>query len=422
MKPPFVYGIDFGTSNSALAILDIQKNEIVKLFSVPSLLFFPESGKSMPQHFVGEAAIENYLSNKMEGRFMKSVKRVLPNKSFRDTQIGMKRFTAEELVALIIRELKQMADAYLGADIRTAVIGRPVVFDENPEKDALAQERLSRAASIAGFDEVYFQLEPIGAAFTYERNLNKPEKVLVADFGGGTSDFTLMRLNPEAILNADRKEDMIGKDGIYTGGDNFDSAIMWEKGTPHFGRGLEYESRPGRWLEIPVSFFHNICFWDKMNFFNSLKIKTEVRNYYRLSGKQKPLECLISLIENNLGFAVFKEIEKAKIVLSHQPETTFSFHQQNIDFEERFSLEEFGNKIIHRDLDKILNAMNTFLANHQVHSSEIDTIFMTGGTSLVKPLQDRFITQFGKEKIRSADNFNSVAMGLAYSYVLFEKK
>ena len=182
MKPPFVYGIDFGTSNSALAILDIQKNEIVKLLSVPSLLFFPESGKSMPQHFVGEAAIENYLSNNMEGRFMKSVKRVLPNKSFRDTQIGMKRFTAEELVALIIRELKQMADAYLGADIRTAVIGRPVVFDENPEKDALAQERLSRAASIAGFDEVYFQLEPIGAAFTYERNLNKPEKVLFVVF------------------------------------------------------------------------------------------------------------------------------------------------------------------------------------------------------------------------------------------------
>lgn len=420
MKQPYIYGIDFGTSNSTLAILDTQKNEIVGLFTVPSLLFFPESNNGIPLHFVGEEAIAQYLGNNMEGRFMKSVKRVLPNKSFRDTQIGAKRFTAEELVGLILRHLKVMADAFLGEEIGTAVIGRPVLFDENPEKDVLAQERLNRAATIAGFDKVYFQMEPVGAAFTYERNLKQPEKVLVADFGGGTSDFSLMQLNPEAALRADRTQDMIGKDGIYIGGDNFDSSIMWEKGTPHFGRGLEYESRPGRWLPIPVSFFHNICYWDKMNFFNSVKIKNEVRNYYRLSGKQKPLESLISLIENNLGFAVFKEIEKAKIALSQAGQTVFSFHQHQIDFDELIGIQEFGDTIIRRDVDKILASMNTFLANHHINEAEIDTVFMTGGTSMVKPLQDRFIEQFGKEKIRSADNFNSVAMGLAYSYVLFD--
>ncbi|TAE47586.1 MAG: Hsp70 family protein, partial [Bacteroidetes bacterium] len=265
--PRYVYGIDFGTSNSALAVLDTRQREVVKIFTVPSVLFFPDEVQpgQPPVHFVGDDAVTRYVESERQGRFMKSVKRVLPNKSFEFTRIHGKKYTAEDLVALIIAHLKREADLFVGEAVTTAVIGRPVVFDEHPEKDALAQERLGRAVRQAGIETAFFQLEPIGAAFTYERQLDREELVLVADFGGGTSDFTVMKLRPEAAHSPDRQADMIAKGGIYIGGDNFDSSIMWEKGTPHFGRGMEYESRPGKWLELPLSFFHNICSWEKMN-------------------------------------------------------------------------------------------------------------------------------------------------------------
>lgn len=414
----YIYGIDFGTTNSTLAILAIETNEVIQLFTSPSLLFFPESEHVIP--FIGETAIENYINSGMEGRFMKSIKRVLPNHSFKDTLVNNQRFTAEELVALIIKHLKSQADAFLGENVRTAVMGRPVVFDEVPERDAIAEDRLGKAAKLAGLENISFQMEPIGAAFTYERQLKKEELVLVADFGGGTSDFTLMRLSPYSIGKANRKEDMIAQGGIYIGGDNFDSALMWDKGTPHFGKGLEYQSSPGKWLPLPASFFFNICSWEKMNFFDSYKIKNEVRAYYNLSGKKPQLKNLMTLIEHNLGYKMTQSIEKTKIALSDAAETLFSFHQEGIDFDENISLAYFQDKIIKADLDKIDKYLSLFLEKWEIADNEIDAIFMTGGTSMVKPLRNRFIQRFGADKIKSGDNFNSVAMGLAYSYALFQ--
>ena len=236
----------------------------------------------------------------MEGRFMKSIKRVLPNRSFTHTQIAHKVFKAEDLVALIVGNLKQQADAFLGENIKSAVVGRPVIFDEKPEKDALAQERLSKAFKIAGFEQFYFQMEPIGAAFTYERQLKKTELVLVADLGGGTSDFTLMRLNPAAINNPNRQQDMLSKGGIYLGGDNFDSAIMWHRGTPNFGRGVK-EKIDDQWLNLPISYFTNICSWEKMNFLNSIALRTAISRSYIFSGRDQRVENLKILIDKNLG-------------------------------------------------------------------------------------------------------------------------
>ncbi|MFN0200902.1 MAG: Hsp70 family protein [Bacteroidia bacterium] len=412
----YIYGIDFGTSNSALAILDVEKNEIVRLFTLPSLLFFPENAKD---YYVGKEAIEKYVASHRKGRFMKSVKRVLPNKSFKDTKIQGKPFTAEELVSLIISALKKEADAFLGENITTAVIGRPVVFDENPEKDALAQSRLQKAVALAGIETSYFQMEPIGAAFTYERQLQQAELVLVADFGGGTSDFTLMQLNPQAVNEANRKADMRAKGGIYLGGDNFDMALMWQKGTPHFGKGLEYQSQPNKWLPVPISFFLNICSWEKMNFFDSIKIKNEVKTYYNLSGQQPKLRNLLTLIEQNLGYHLFTSLEKTKIALSQSDATDFSFHEAGIDFEEKITVGDFADNIIKNELQQIDNYLVSFLDRFQISPQDINSVFMTGGTSLVRPLQQTFIQRFGAEKVKSGDNFHSVAMGLAYSYVLF---
>ncbi len=414
----YIYGIDFGTTNSALAILDTETNNLVKLFTIPSLLFFPEPStpKEIVAPTVGHDAISLYVQNRMRGRFMKSIKKVLPNKSFIDTRIGSTSYRAEDLVALILVHLKKIADDFLGENITTAVIGRPVVFDENPEKDALAQERLSKAAQIAGFEEFYFQMEPIGAAFTYERQIEKQQLVLVADFGGGTSDFSLMKLNPEAINQADRTADMLAQGGIYIGGDNFDSDIMWYKGTPHFGRGVKEEFTPGKPIDLPLSYFYSICSWEKMNFLDSLRMKLSIAKSYQYSGKDYRVKNLQTLIEQNLGYVLFKQIEKVKIDLTKANNAVFEFNESEIAINEPISIQEFSEEIIEKDVEKIEQYLQEFLEKNQIKNEDIDVVFMTGGTSMVRSLKNMFIERFGDEKIKSGDNFHSVAMGLAYSY------
>ena len=414
----FIYGIDFGTTNSALAILDTRTNSVLKIFTTPSLLFFPDA--QIPNapltYSVGETAVEAYVESRMQGRFMKSIKRALPNKSFLGTRIFTKLYKAEDLVALILLHLKKQADDFLGTNITTAVIGRPVVFDENPEKDQLAQERLAKAVRIAGFETFYFQMEPIGAAFTYERQITKEELVLVADFGGGTSDFSIMKLKPEAIHNPDRNGDMIAKGGIYIGGDSFDSDIMWHRGTPHFGRGVKEKLEEGKWIDLPLSYFTNICSWEKMNFLDTYKWRNTINKSYFAAGRDYRVKNLLTLIEKNLGYILFKQIEKAKFGLTDQDVSNFTFHEMDIQIDESITIEDFESVVIHKNVAKIEAYLQAFLQSQNIEFADIDTVFMTGGTSYVRPLSNIFSRLFGPEKIKSGDNFNSVATGIAYSY------
>lgn len=418
----YVYGIDFGTSNSAISIIDTTTNEIVQTFNESSLIFFPEpKQRNAPlTHFVGQEAIERYVADNMRGRFMKSIKRILPRTGFKETRVYNKKYKAEDLVCIILQYLKAKADHFVQEDIRTAVFGRPVIFDEDPAKDQLAQDRLSKAAKLAGFEAIAFQMEPIAAAFTYERAIDKEEKVLVADLGGGTSDFTLMKLNPSKSKEADRKEDIIGQGGIYIGGDNFDSAIMWDKGTYHFGRGLTYKDYETV-VEVPNSFYHNISSWEKMNFFDTLKLQTALDKFHYLTGRHPRFQNLITLVRENLGYAVFQSIEKAKIELSEKDKVSFGYQQSGIEFDEPISIEAFSNDIIGEDIDKIHSYLLDFLDQSGTQPAEIDTLFMTGGTSMVLPIRKLMIDLFGEAAIKSGDNFNSVSNGLAYSHLLFFK-
>ncbi|HSY61016.1 MAG TPA: Hsp70 family protein, partial [Cytophaga sp.] len=183
-----LYGIDFGTTNSVLSIYDEEKKEIIETNTVPSILYFPDTfDPTKPlEYFVGNNAIHSYIKDGMKGRFMKSIKRVLPRSSFIETRIHNKSFNASGLITLILQELKQKADAVIGYNCTKAVIGRPVYFDDDSSiNDELAQKRLLKAAEQAGLTDIRFQFEPIGAAFAYEKNISKKENVLVADLGGG---------------------------------------------------------------------------------------------------------------------------------------------------------------------------------------------------------------------------------------------
>lgn len=417
----YLYGIDFGTTNSALAIYDEEKKEIIDTIIIPSLIYFPSiSSPSQEKYVIGEKAIESYLEDNMQGRFIKSIKQILSRSSFIETRIQNKRYNASDLVALILKELKERADQIVGYDCKKAIIGRPVFFDDdNTLKDTLAQTRLNKAAQNAGFTEVRFQFEPIGAAFAYEKTITQKENVLVADLGGGTTDFTYLILDPSKVGSKDRKNDMMATGGIYVGGDSFDSAFMWEKGTPYFGKHTVYEATPGKPLTVPKSLFANICTWDKMNFFNGLRIKKDIEDYYYYSGKDPLFKNLITLIDNNLGYSIFQAIEKTKIELSNHNKSGFFYKKMDININEPISLDNYG-EIINKDVQRISTYLDDFLLSNTIKPTDIDSLFLTGGTSMVAAVQNLFKTRFPHLKINSGDNFKSVAKGLAYSGYLFE--
>ncbi len=417
----FLYGIDFGTTNSALAIYDEETKEIQDTIIIPSLIYFyyqPDPGIDK-NYVVGEEAITAYLNDGMKGRFIKSVKQILSRSSFTETRIHNKRYNASDLVAIILKELKERADIITGQDCRKAIIGRPVFFnDDDVQKDTLAQTRLSKAAEIAGFNDVRFQFEPIGAAFAYEKTLAKKENVLVADLGGGTTDFTYLILDPQKTGSKDRKNDMMATGGIYIGGDSFDSAFMWEKGTPYFGKYAQYEATPGKVLTVPKSLFANICSWEQMNFFNGPRIKKDIEDYYYYSGNDRKFKNLITLIDNNLGYSVFQSIEKTKVTLTSAGSTMFSYHNMDIDIEEEITLPVY-EQIIAKDVERIENYLNEFMVQNNIAAENIDSLFLTGGTSMVGSIQTLFKNKFPNIKLNSGDNFKSVAKGLAYSGYLF---
>ena len=415
------YGIDFGTTNSVLSIYDRNRKEIIKTFSIPSILYFPihqSSGNSI-QTLVGNDAIKAYMDDGMKGRLMKSIKQVLAIPSFTETRIGNQQFTASDLVSLLLLDLKKKADLFIGYACYSAIIGRPVFFDdENSTKDKLAQTRLLLAAEKAQFSSIRFQFEPISAAFAYEKLLSKKEKVLVADLGGGTTDFTLIELDPLKSGMVDRRSDIIATGGVYVGGDSLDASFMWAKGTPHFGRGVKYESMPGKMADLPTSFFQNICSWKEMNFFNGPKVRNSVNQYYVYTKRNKLVKNLITLIDNNLGFSLFQSIEKTKIELSEKCTSSFYFSRNEIEINEEIELEEY-NSIIQPDIFAIQKYLNQFLDTNQINISEIDSLFITGGTSMVGAIQTLFKENFPLIPIQTGDNFLSVSQGLALSEYLF---
>ena len=412
----YIYGIDFGTTNSALSILDVEENKIVKTLNEASILFFIQpQNSSKVLSYVGQAAIDEYLDNRMSGRFMKSVKRVLPRVSFTDTRVYSQKYTATDLVSLILQYLKSKADLFLGENITEIILGRPVFFDEDPVKDALAQQRLEKAATKAGFTSIRFQMEPIAAAYAYERTLANNETVLVADIGGGTSDFTVMKLGPGKYKTGDRRADIIAQGGIYIGGDSFDSSFMSQALTPYFGKNELYESSPGKMLEVPNVLFDNITSWEKMNFFNVHKLVQTIDKYYIYTRKSAKLMNLRVLIEHNLGYSLFKEIEQTKIALSGTDHSLFNFQKEKIDISKDVSINDY-NEIIAGNINKVGSYIDAFLARHSIQAEDIDTVFITGGSAQVRALKELMLSKFGNDKLRSGDYLNSVSQGLAWSY------
>lgn len=406
-------GLDFGTSNSTVALPSGQALPIDPQAPSPrlfrSVLFFPEEAESV---LAGFAAIEEYLE-RSEGRFIQSVKGWLPSTSFSATQIRNKAYKLEDLVALLLRRIREAAEAAAGTTLEEVTLGRPAVFSPDAAADANAEARLRRAAELAGFRDIRFLIEPIAAALAYEATLGRDELVLVADFGAGTSDLTLMRLGPGRGGARDRRADVVASGGIDIGGDRFDAAIMRNKLLRHFGHGSTYEQQ-GKHMPIPNHIMGKLLSWHEMSFIRERSTQQLIDRMLYASDNVPAIEALYDLVEENLGYRLFRAIEAAKIRLSVGEATTIDFEEARINIHEpitRAEFEAFSAPL----LEGLQTTTREVLDRARVAPDAIDSVFLTGGSSQIPAVRRLFGEQFGESKLRTADAFTSVAEGLGRS-------
>jgi hypothetical chaperone protein len=403
-------GLDFGTSNSALAlptgdVLAIDHaNREPRLFR--SVLFFPEHTRG---HFAGAAAVDEYLQ-RSEGRFIQSIKGWLASASFTATLIRGKSFKLEELVAILLRRIRELGEAAAGVALDDVTLGRPALFAHDPEHDALAEQRLLRAAELAGFKRIRLLIEPIAAALAYEASLTRDELVLVADFGAGTSDLSIMRLGPGRRGALDRRGDVVASGGVPIGGDRFDAAIMRHKLLACFGHGSTYEVM-GKRMVVPMAILGRLLAWNEMSFIRERATQELIDRIMHTSDNAPAIEALHDLVEENLGYRLFRAIEAAKIRLSDADETRIQFHEARIAIDAPITRAEFEHFAapLFDELDACTTAL---LARAQLQPSAIEAVFLTGGSSQIPAVRRLYARRFGEARLRTADAFTSVAEGL----------
>lgn len=418
-------GLDFGTSNSALSIHHDGKVRMVEIDPkndninyLKSVLYFyrDEEGEEI---YTGEEAVEEYILNGTEGRYMQSIKTFLPDESFTDTVINRKNYAIDELVALILKDLKAKGERATGDSIDDVVLGRPVVFSEDPEKDRLAENRLKSAAELAGFRNIRFQLEPIAAALSYEKTLKEGEEhlILVGDFGGGTSDFTVIRITGGNRNDYDRNRDILALGGIYIGGNTFDSDLMWDKTARHFGKDVKVAlPMSSNKLGLSTTITRKLRMWNWIPQLRAPKYVSSVKEFHQFASfSDKGLvENLQTLVEHNLGLNLYRAVEKAKCALSESEEAVIDFNERGIRIGEGVGKTEFES-LIAPNVQKIENEIDATLKRAGLSAEEVDRVFLTGGSSYIPMLRRMFRSKFGEEKIKHADAFLSVAYGLGLS-------
>lgn len=427
MSLQIVFGIDFGTTNSALSIYRNGGVEMVKVDDtisgdqvshlLRSVLYFSEENEI----FCGNDAIRHYVDDGAEGRFMQSIKTFLPNSNFHTTEIFASRYGIDDLVAILLKKLKARGETQVGCSVDSVVLGRPVVFSTDKEKDTIAQQRLESAARKAGFKHIWFQYEPVAAALTYEETLSAGQEriVFIGDFGGGTSDFSVIRVKGGAFDRSDRRSDVLSLGGVYVAGDKFDSQIMWDKVAHHFGRYARYQPMGKReWHDIPTRLVKTLCQWHRIPLLRARDTRELIRVLKRTTDNRPALGHLEDIIEENFGFALFQAIEKAKCELSTCGQSTIHFNECDLSIAESIAKVEFEH-LNADNFGQIEHCIDEVIVQSGLTAAQIDAVSLTGGTSKIPYIQNLFVERFGAEKSENHNAFTSVAHGLGSSVPLF---
>jgi len=419
-------GLDFGTSNSTVAVLQNDKPTMVPLeqdssghwqTTLPSALFFAFEDDQVD---VGRSAIERYTSGE-PGRLLRSMKSLLGGSFMGDkTQVKNRLYTFDEIIGFFISSLREKAQGHHSSNsqpLESVVMGRPVYFNDTDESlDQAAENHLGDIARLVGFKEVSFQFEPIAAAMDYEQQVKKEELALIIDVGGGTSDFTLMKLSPDRHGKQDRQKDLLANHGVHIGGTDFDRQLSVNGVMPAFGMGMPLTDKPG--LNMPGNTYFDLATWHKIHMLYDKRVTIDLKNFRAVVSDRAKLDRLIELLALRKGHQLAGLIEQAKITLSTMPETDVDLESLFVD----------SNKItidncvltqsqlqdsLRRDVERIFSSLQETLTQAGLTYRSIDTVFTTGGSTALPMIQSCIDHAFPDARQIAGDLYSSVATGLS---------
>jgi len=403
-------GIDFGTSNSTVGWQNPNSGILIPLeedeFTLPSVVFFNYDEDVIR---FGRQAIADYLDDS-EGRLMRSLKSLLgSNLLDGQTEIQGKSLPFRHLLTVFIGELKRRADQHAGQNFEHAVLGRPVFFvDDNAAADRLAQTTLEDIALSIGFKDVSFQYEPIAAALDYESRIHAEERVLIADIGGGTSDFSLIRLSPERRHLSDRREDILATGGVHIGGTDFDRQLSLAQAMPLLG----YKTRLKNQAEMPSSYYFNLATWHSINAVYTRKVWMELQDVYRDATELARIDRLFNLIRMRAGHRLALQVEQAKIELCGDEHSLLDLSHLEPGLQVTFDRPQFEQTVTPL-IDKVAKTVSELLSDAGVDADQVDTLYFTGGASGVPKLRQSIAALLPKARLVEGNRFGSIGCGLA---------
>ena len=405
-------GIDFGTSNSSIAIANQGNIHLMPVegssVTIPSAMFFLRKG-NVP--YYGREAVNKFLT-RQPGRLMRSLKRVLGTSIMKQgTMVNGELMKFDEIITAFLKNLKISADAEAGYEIENVVMGRPVHFVDNDlEADQRAQAELKLVAQQLGFKNIDFQFEPIAAAFAHEVNISGEKLALVADLGGGTSDFTVIRLSNRNINKPDRSGDILANTGIRIGGNDFDKDLSLAAIMPELGYRSTYGEKN---LEVPLRHYYDLSEWSKVNFLYTNKIISQTRLLLFQSHDKTRFKRLLQVLEQETGHALLAVTEETKIALTDDVtyDTPFNFIEEGLTA--RVTREQF-DEAISQQIKKISKAALQCLSDAGVERENIELVILTGGSTEVLSVQAEFRNLFPNAALADENKLSSVGLGLAY--------
>jgi hypothetical chaperone protein len=410
---PAVLGVDFGTTNSVAALAVDGVASLIPLegpeghdpvFRSALCFWEDEAGIAVE---AGPWAVAEYLGYPEGSRFIQSFKTVAASPHFLHASIFDRRYRFEDLGKLFLKKMEQRSGGALEGQDRRVIVGRPVVFAGHRPEEALAQERYK--AVFAGLGaEVSYVYEPLGAAFSFASELCSAATVLVADFGGGTSDFSIVRIEEPGRA---KRCTPLSHAGVGIAGDRFDYRILDNLVLPLLGNGGQYRSFE-KVLEIPPGWFAEFADWSRLAFMRNRKTLAELAKLQRSAVDPAAIGKMISIIEQEMGYALYDAVGKVKRALSCAETAQFTFSGGGLSIEAQVRREDF-ERWIASDVARIEEAVDLALSRAGMNHEEIDRVFLTGGSSLVPRVRRLFSERFSQDRIASGNELTSIAHGLA---------
>jgi hypothetical chaperone protein len=414
----FSLGIDFGTTNTVIALADADGPAHLVRFSAPegelfafrSCLSFHAPAERPAERAIaaGPWAIDAYVEDPAETRFIQSFKSFAASENFTETQILSRRYRFEDLLSTFLLKVRDYAGAAMADPPTQVIVGRPVTFAGAAPVEALALERYETAFRRMGFTDILYAYEPVGAAFFFARELSHDATVLVGDFGGGTSDFSIIRFEREA---GEIRAHALGRSGVGVAGDAFDYRIIDHLVSPALGKGSSYVSF-GKVLPIPNRYYSAFARWDQLALMRASRDMREIRSLVRDATEPEKLARLVETLDENYGYRLYRSVSRLKEALSAEAQAEFRFEAGSIALAGMIKRTTF-ERWIAPELILIEEAVDRALADADLPPEAIDRIFLTGGSSLVPAVRAIFHRRFDTDRIETGAELESIASGLA---------